>query len=172
MGHELLIGGRRASGHDGATYQVHEPATGEPMAEVSEAGPADVDEAMGIALQAFEAGAWPRTPATVRGRVLARAAVLLRERLEAVAEVEARNTGKPIQDARAEVEVAAAAFEYYGGAANKLFGEVVPVQDPGLDFVLREPVGVRALLVPWNVPLMLAVWKLFTEVKNVFLSSE
>jgi acyl-CoA reductase-like NAD-dependent aldehyde dehydrogenase len=157
---QLLIGGRRSAGREGRTFAVNEPATGEPMAEVAEATTADVDQALGVALRAFEEGPWPRTPATVRGRVLARAAALLRERAESFAEVEARNAGKPIRDARSEVEAAASTLEFYAGAANKFFGEVIPIQDPGLDVVLREPVGVVALIVPWNFPLMIATWKL------------
>jgi acyl-CoA reductase-like NAD-dependent aldehyde dehydrogenase len=156
---QLLIGGRRTASREGKTFGVNEPSTGQPMAEVAEAGPSDVEHAVGVALRAFEEGSWPRTPATVRGRVLARAAALLRERAEDFARVEARNAGKPIRDARSEVEAAASTLEYYGGAANKFFGEVVPVQDPGIDVVLREPVGVVALIVPWNFPLMIATWK-------------
>jgi acyl-CoA reductase-like NAD-dependent aldehyde dehydrogenase len=156
---QLLLGGRRSPAREGRVFQVMEPSTGRPLTEVSEAGPEDVDLAVAGALRAFEEGPWPRTPATVRGRVLARAAALLRERGEDFARVEARNAGKPIRDARSEVEAAASTLEYYGGAANKFFGEVVPVQDAGLDVVLREPVGVVALIVPWNFPLMIATWK-------------
>jgi acyl-CoA reductase-like NAD-dependent aldehyde dehydrogenase len=157
---QLLIGGQRKEGREGRAFSVYEPSRGQPMSEVAEAGPAEVHEAVGIALRAFEEGSWSRTPATIRGRVLASAATLLRERAEAFATVEARNAGKPIRDARSEVEAAASTLEYYAGAANKFFGEVVPVQDPGLDVVLREPVGVVGLIVPWNFPLMIATWKI------------
>jgi acyl-CoA reductase-like NAD-dependent aldehyde dehydrogenase len=129
------------------------------LAEVARAGAADVHDALTIASGAFEAGGWAATGATGRGRVLGRVAALLRDRAEEIATVEARNAGKPLGDARWEVEAAAGTFEYYAGAANKLFGEVVPVQEPGLDVVLREPVGVCALVVPWNFPLLIASWK-------------
>jgi len=76
-----------------------------------------------------------------------------------VARTEARGAGHPIGDARWEAATAAEVFEYYAGAANKHFGEVVPVQQPGLDVVLREPIGVCALIVPWNFPLLIATWK-------------
>jgi acyl-CoA reductase-like NAD-dependent aldehyde dehydrogenase len=157
---QLLMGGRRTASREGKTLTVYEPSSGQLLAEVAEAGPEDVDRAVGVALQAFEDGPWPQTSATDRGRVLARAAGLLRERAEVFAGVEARNAGKPIRDARSEVEAAASTLEYYAGAANKFFGEVVPVQDPGLDVVLREPVGVVGLIVPWNFPLMIATWKI------------
>ena len=156
---QLLVGGQRSAAREGRTFEILEPSTGRPLAEVSEAGPQDVDHAVAGALGAFEEGTWPRTPATVRGRVLARAAGLLRDRAEDFARVEARNAGKAIRDARSEVEAAASTLEYYAGATNKFFGEVVPIQDPGLDVVLREPVGVVALIVPWNFPLMIATWK-------------
>ncbi|MBL8774387.1 MAG: aldehyde dehydrogenase [Acidimicrobiales bacterium] len=159
--HELLIGGRRRPARSGATFSVNEPATGRPMATVAKAGLADVDDALAAATRAFDEGPWPRMSPTERGRVLLRAANLLRERSEAFAEVEARNAGKPIGDARWEVvEAAAATLEYFGGAADKLQGEVAPIAAPGLGLVLRQPVGVCALIVPWNFPLMIATWKI------------
>ncbi|MCB9372910.1 MAG: aldehyde dehydrogenase [Microthrixaceae bacterium] len=158
--HELLIGGRRRPSRSGETFSVNEPATGTPMATVAKAGPADVDDALAAATRAFDDGPWPRLPATERGRVLLRAAALMRERSEDLARVEARNAGKPIGDARWEVvEAAAATLEYFGGAADKVQGEVAPISAPGLGVVLREPVGVSALIVPWNFPLMIATWK-------------
>jgi acyl-CoA reductase-like NAD-dependent aldehyde dehydrogenase len=160
MRHSMLIGGRTTEGRDGKTFKVIEPSSGNALAEVSEASIADVTDAIAAAKAEFDEGAWPRASATARGRVLARAARLLRDRIEAYAAVEARNAGKPIGDARSEVEAACACLEYYAGAANKFFGEVVPVQDPGLDVVLRQPVGVVALVVPWNFPLLIAMWKI------------
>jgi acyl-CoA reductase-like NAD-dependent aldehyde dehydrogenase len=156
---ELLVAGQRRPAHDGATFAVHEPATGGVLAYVARAGAADVDAVLTAATRAFDAGPWPRLSATERGRVLARVAAGIRTRAEELATTEARNAGKPIGDARWEVEAAAGTFEYYAGAADKLQGEVVPVQDPGLDVVLREPVGVCALIVPWNFPLLIASWK-------------
>jgi acyl-CoA reductase-like NAD-dependent aldehyde dehydrogenase len=98
--------------------------------------------------------------ATERGRVLLRAASLLRERLETFAVSESRNAGKPITSARGEIGTVANVLEYWGGAANKIFGESIPVHDPGLDVTLREPVGVCALITPWNFPLVIASWKI------------
>jgi acyl-CoA reductase-like NAD-dependent aldehyde dehydrogenase len=156
----LIIGGERVSAAEGATFDVIEPGTGSSMADVAEAGPEDARRAVGVAHRAFEEGPWPRTPATQRGRVLLKASTLLRERLEDVATLEARNAGKPIRDARDEVGLVADVLEYWGGAANKIFGETVPVQDNGLDITLREPVGVCALITPWNFPMVIASWKI------------
>jgi acyl-CoA reductase-like NAD-dependent aldehyde dehydrogenase len=157
---QLIIGGRRTEAAEGKTFSVLEPARGEPMAEVAEAGAEDARRAVDVAHRAFEEGPWPRTPATQRGRVLLRASAMVRERIEDLARLEARNVGKPIRDARDEMGIVADTLEYWGGAANKIFGETVPVQDPGLDVTLREPVGVCALITPWNFPLVIATWKI------------
>lgn len=156
----LVLGGERTAAADDATFEVLEPGTGEPMAEVAEAGVEDARRAVDVAVRAFEEGAWPRMSATERGRVLLRASVLFRERLETFASAESRNAGKPINAARAEMGTVANVLEYWGGAANKIFGETIPVQDPGLDVTLREPVGVCALITPWNFPLVIASWKI------------
>jgi acyl-CoA reductase-like NAD-dependent aldehyde dehydrogenase len=156
----LVVGGERRPAAEDKTFTVIEPGTGAPMAEVAEAGPEDARRAVDTAVRAFDEGAWPRTSATARGRVLLRASVLVRERLEDVARLEARNAGKPIGDARDEIGIVADTLEYWGGAANKIFGETVPIQDPGLDVTLREPVGVCVLITPWNFPLVIATWKI------------
>jgi acyl-CoA reductase-like NAD-dependent aldehyde dehydrogenase len=158
--HDLVIGGRRAPAADGRTFTVDEPARAEPMAEVAEADVEDAERAVATARRAFDEGPWPRTSATERGRVLLRVAALVRDRLEDIATLEGRNAGKPITDARGEIGAVAAYFEYFGGAANKVFGESIPIQDPGLDVTIREPVGVCALITPWNFPLLIATWKL------------
>jgi len=156
----LVVGGERQPAAEDRTFAVIEPGTGAPMAEVAEAGPADARRAVDVAVRAFEVGPWPRTPATLRGRVLLRASAMVREGLEDLARLEARNAGKPIGDARDEIGIVADTLEYWGGAANKIFGETVPIQDPGLDVTLREPVGVCVLITPWNFPLVISTWKI------------
>ena len=156
----LVLGGERALSAEGKTFSVTEPGTGKPFAEVAEAGIQDVERAVQGANLAFEEGRWPRLSATERGRILLRASTLVRERLEDIAVVEARNAGKPIRDARGEIGLVAAVLEYWGGAANKIFGETIPVQDAGMEVTLREPVGVCALIIPWNFPLVIASWKI------------
>jgi betaine-aldehyde dehydrogenase len=156
---ELLIGGawRPATGEE--IFEVNEPAVTAPMARVAKASPADVDATVRAAREAFEDGRWSGIAASARGRLLSRMAELIRERVDSLATLEARNAGKPIRDARDEVLGAAQCFEYYAGAATRIFGETIPVTAPGLDFTLREPVGVVALIVPWNFPLTIASWK-------------
>ena len=156
----LVLGGERVPAADGKTFAVIEPALGKHFAEVAEAGAEDVERAVQAAYRAFEEGKWPRLSATERGRILLQAATLVRKHLEEIAAVEARNAGKPIRDARGEIGLVAAVFEYWGGAANKIFGETIPVQDAGLAITLREPVGVCALITPWNFPLVIASWKI------------
>ena len=156
----FVLGGERVPAADGKSFAVIEPGTGKSFAEVAEAGPEDVERAVQTAYRAFEQGSWPRLSATDRGRVLLQAAALVRERLEDIAVIEARNAGKPIRDARGEVALVAVVLEYWGGAANKIYGETIPVQDAGLEITLREPVGVCTLITPWNFPLVIASWKI------------
>jgi betaine-aldehyde dehydrogenase len=156
---QLLIGGTWRAGEGDRTFDVIEPATSEVMAKAAVASPADVDAAVKAARAAFEGGAWSNAAASTRAKVLYKIAELIRSNLDRLATLEARNAGKPIRDARDEVMGAAQCFEYYAGAATRIFGETIPVTAPGLDFTLREPVGVVALIVPWNFPLTIASWK-------------
>jgi betaine-aldehyde dehydrogenase len=157
--YQFVIDGREAGAVSGRTATVTNPATGAAVASAPVADQQDVQRAVLAARRAFEEGPWPRMSASERGRVLLRIASLLRERVEAVARLEVLQSGKPIRDARGEVLAAAECFEYYAGAATKWFGETIPVTDRGLDFTLREPIGVVGLIVPWNFPLMIASWK-------------
>src|SRR5437879_11170499 len=129
------------------------------MATAAVASPADVDAAVRAARAAFEGGAWSDAPASARAKVIYKIAVLIRANAARLATLEARNAGKPIRDARDEVMGAAQCFEYYAGAATRIFGKAIPVSAPGLDFTLREPVGVVPVIVPWNFPLTIASWK-------------
>lgn len=156
----MLIDGRRVPAAGGETFDTENPATGAVIARVAHAGPEDVDRAVRAARQAFDEGPWPAMPAAKRGRVLLKVATHLRQRLEPLAQLETRNSGKTISDSRDEVLGAAYCFEYYAGAATRVFGETIPVTPPGLDFTLREPVGVAAQIIPWNFPIVMAAWKL------------
>ncbi len=157
--YQFVIDGREAGAVSGRTATVTNPATGAAVASAPVADEQDVQRAVLAARRAFEEGPWPQMSASERGRVLLRIAALLRERVESVARLEVEQSGKPIRDARAEVLAAAECFEYYAGAATKWFGETIPVTDRGLDFTLREPIGIVGLIVPWNFPLMIASWK-------------
>ncbi len=156
---KLLIGAEWRNGQEEKTFDIVEPATSEVMARAAVASAADVDRAVKAAREAFDRGRWSDAPASARAKVLYKIAELIRADVDRLATLEARNAGKPIRDARDEVLGAAQCFEYYAGAATRIFGETIPVTAPGLDFTLREPVGVVALIVPWNFPLTIASWK-------------
>jgi betaine-aldehyde dehydrogenase len=156
----LMLGGERVGALSGETDQVIEPATGAPMAEVTKAGTEDATRAIDVAVRAFEDGPWPRMSARERGHTLTTASFAIREHADELAQLEARNGGKPIGNARGEIDIVANTFEYWGGAANKIFGETIPIMPPGLDVTLREPVGVCALISPWNFPTVIACWKI------------
>ncbi len=156
---ELWIDGAAAPADDGARADVSEPATGSGLTEVARAGSADAVRAAAAAERAFRRGPWPRATAAERAAVLLRLAAAIRDDLGDLATLEARNAGKPIADARWEVGAAAGCFEFFAGAARQLSGRVAPVDAPGLAVVLRQPVGVCALIVPWNFPFLIAAWK-------------
>ena len=154
----MWIGGKEVQASEGKTFQTFNPATSSPIISIAEGGVADVDKAVAAANAAFPA--WAAIGNKTRARILFRFSQLVRERLETLARLESANTGKPIRDAREEAEGVADTLEYYAGAISKFFGETIPVGDRGLDFTLREPIGVCGLIVPWNYPMMIATWKL------------
>jgi betaine-aldehyde dehydrogenase len=141
-----------------ATFDVIEPATGERLATVPEAGREEVDRAVAAAERAFR-GEWRRVSSRDRGRLLLRLAALIRDNAEELARLETRNVGKPIRDSRDEVGLAANCFEYYAGAANKIAGQTIPGAASGLLMTFRQPVGVCAAIVPWNFPIAITSWK-------------
>ncbi|HZO97016.1 MAG TPA: aldehyde dehydrogenase family protein [Gaiellaceae bacterium] len=155
----VLIGGDWAQARSGKTFADINPASGESIAEIAAGGPEDVAEAVASARRAFRSASWARINPTDRGRILHRIAELIRERSEEFAVLEAEDVGKRLPDARGEVELSAALFEYYAGAANKMLGEVYQPGAGKLAFTLREPLGVVAAIVPWNYPLPLATLK-------------
>jgi betaine-aldehyde dehydrogenase len=158
--YHLWIAGERVPAASGQSTVLLDPATQEPFAEVASAGPEDVDRAVASAHRAFAEGPWRRLTSRERGRLLLRLAELVREHAEELARLESRNVGKPIREAREEVQLAADCFEYYGGAVNKVGGHTVPVAAPGVSLTFREPLGVCALIVPWNFPIAITSWKL------------
>jgi len=95
----------------------------------------------------------------LRGRILFKLAEKIRQNTAALAEIECRNTGKPIVEAEYDIADVATCFEYYGGLANKVTGHVNPVPANALSFTLREPMGVAGQIIPWNYPLLMAAWK-------------
>src|SRR5437867_8787084 len=136
--------------------RVIEPATETLLAEVAEASVEDADRAVARAKAAYPA--WRAVSPGDRAKLLRRFANAIAERAEDLARLEARNVGKPIADARAEVAMVADVFDYYAGAPERLVGETIPVPG-GLDMTFREPLGVVGLITPWNFPLPIASWK-------------
>jgi betaine-aldehyde dehydrogenase len=158
---QMIIGGEQVSAADGQTFDVINPANGQVMARAPLGGPEDVNRAVAAAQKAFEdPKGWANWSAAKRGRTLAKYASLVKANVEELARLESANVGKPIRSARNEAFAVSLVLDYYAGAANKLFGETIPTSVPGLDFTLREPIGVCGLIVPWNFPLNMASWKL------------
>ena len=136
---------------------VIEPATEAVLAEIPRAGVEDVDAAVARAREAFPA--WRAVGPGERAALLHALADALASNREYLAQVEARNAGKPISDARGEMDMVVATFRYYAGAPERLLGDTIPVTG-GQAFTVREPLGVVGLIVPWNFPLVIASWKL------------
>lgn len=144
----------------GETFPVYDPSTEEVIAQVPSSNAADVDRAVKAARTAFDSGPWGQTNAAERGRLLFKLAEKIRQNTAMLAELESRNSGKPIVEAEFDIADVATCFEYYGGLANKVMGHVNPVPANALSFTLREPVGVAGQIIPWNFPLLMAAWKL------------
>jgi aldehyde dehydrogenase (NAD+) len=155
----LFIDGEFVDALDGATFQTIDPHDGSVIADVARAGPADVDRAVSAAAVAFPA--WARMQASARGRLLLRLADLIEANADELATLESLDTGHPIRDSRnLDVPRTAATFRYFGGMADKIQGDVIPVEPGFLNYVLREPLGVVGMIVPWNFPLMFCSWKM------------
>ena len=157
--YRMLIDGEWVEARSGRTFEVMNPATAEPMATVPDAGAEDVDRAVKAGRRAFDGG-WRDATAQERGRVLLRLADTVRREAQRLATLETLNSGKPLAESEFDVNDAATCFEYYGGLATKLHGEVLTVPDNALSMALKEPVGVAAQIIPWNYPLLMAAWKL------------
>src|ERR1700694_1609173 len=155
-----FVNGEWVAGASGETFPVYDPSTEESIAQVTSSNAADVDRAVKAARIAFDAGPWGQTNAAERGRILFKLADKIRQNAGMLAELESRNSGKPIVEAEFDIADVATCFEYYGGLANKVLGHVNPVPANALSFTLKEPVGVAGQIIPWNYPLLMAAWKL------------
>jgi acyl-CoA reductase-like NAD-dependent aldehyde dehydrogenase len=138
------------------TMQVFEPATEQVLAELPRAGVDEADEAVARAKTAFPG--WKDVAPGDRAKLLRRLARAVEGKVEELAQLEARNVGKPISDARGEVGSVVDVFDYYAGAPERLLGSQIPVSG-GIDVTFREPLGVVGLITPWNFPLPIASWK-------------
>ena len=158
---DLFINGEFLPAASGKRFATVNPATGETIAEVAEAGPADLDRAVAAARAAFESGPWASMKPRQRGRILTRAAELLLSRVEEFGRVETLDNGKPIfEAAKIDMPAAAECLAYFGEYADKLYGDTFPGRKDAFLMTLREPIGVVGAITPWNFPLLQAMWKI------------
>jgi betaine-aldehyde dehydrogenase len=158
--YQLFIDGQFVPPVSSQTIDIVNPATQDVLARVPDGNAQDVERAVGAARRAFDDGPWRETTAQERGRILFRLAQAVRDRATELAELETQNSGKPIVESEYDMADVATCFEYYGGLATKIHGEVLPVPDNAMSLALREPVGVAGQIIPWNYPLLMAAWKL------------
>lgn len=161
--HGMMIDGAWAPARSGATTDVIDPGTGRVICSVPAADASDVDAAVRAARSAFEAGPWRSMKPNMRSKLLWRLADLIEANTDLFAEIETLNNGMPLAAAKAgHVGTSVDLIRYTAGWPTKLTGETIPVSSPGEwhAYTLRDPVGVVAQIVPWNGPLMMAVWKI------------
>ncbi len=156
----LFIDGKKTPSLRGHTSKVFNPATGEILADAADARSEDIDIAVRSSDRAFAEGPWRSINSRERTRLLLKFSQLIRENVKDLADIETKNVGKPIREARDEVNLAADCFEYYAGAINKVGGQTIPVAAPGVSMTFREPIGVCGLILPWNFPIVIASWKI------------
>lgn len=160
MHKRLLIDGQHVESVSGRHFKTLNPATEQVIATIAEGNEADVDRAVAAARRAFE-GPWSTMRPAERGQILFRLVELMKQHADELAELESRDAGKPIAAVlRQDLPAAIDTLTYYAGWADKIHGEVVPTRSDALTYTLREPVGVVGVVVPWNFPLMIGMWKL------------
>lgn len=150
-----LIGAEWRPALSGKTLPMVEPSTGAVFATIPASDAPDIDLAVCVARAAFDTGPWGRMPAFERGRLLMKLSAAILAQAETLAELEARDCGKPMKQARADVVATARYFEFYGGAADKLHGDTIPYLEGMTVLALREALGVTAHIVPWNYPMQI-----------------
>jgi len=151
--YKFFLNGKWATSTE--TFELINPASGETIGHVPRAGKEEAKEAIEVARKAFESPAWREMEQTKRGKILMQIAALMREHFDEVSKLETLNQGKPLRESKADVAWAIRVFEYWGGAADKIQGETIPVTPNRLTYTLREPLGVTAHIIPWNYPLAL-----------------
>jgi acyl-CoA reductase-like NAD-dependent aldehyde dehydrogenase len=157
---QAFIDGAFRDAASGETFVTENPATGRPIASVAAGDAADVDAAVMAARRAFDDGRWSRLAPAERKRVLLRVADAMEANLDELATLDALEAGKPITDCR-EVDLpdAIKTVRWYAEAIDKIFDAVAPTGPDALGLIIREPIGVVGAVVPWNFPLLMAIWK-------------
>jgi betaine-aldehyde dehydrogenase len=156
----MYIAGAWCAASDGGARDLIDPGTGETIGRVAEGTTADALRAIAAARAAFDTGPWSQTHAHDRAKLLFRIADVLESHTDELARIETLNAGKPLRETEADVADAANCFRYYAGLATKPHGQTFEVPGPSQSFTVREPIGVCGQIVPWNYPLLMAVWKL------------
>jgi betaine-aldehyde dehydrogenase len=154
-----FVDGRWQKAHSGDVLDVENPASGDVFTTIPASRKSDIDEAVQSARRSFQSGVWSQAVPAHRGRVLWKLSELIREHLEELAQLETRDTGKPIREAREDMLVSADTFEFYAGLANKIVGQTFPMPSGQFATTFREPVGVVGAITPWNFPLFCAALK-------------
>ncbi len=148
---KMFIGGQWVAAQDERSLPVLSPADGEVFEQIARGGAREVDAAVRAARAALS-GPWGRLNATERGRVLMKIGQAVQDHAEELAQLEARDSGKPMSTARNDIVVLARYFEFYGSAADKVHGEQIPFLNGHQVTLVREPLGVTAHIIPWNYP--------------------
>ncbi|MFD1705302.1 aldehyde dehydrogenase family protein [Siminovitchia sediminis] len=157
----LYINGEFVKSADGKTFDTPNPATGETLATLYEAGAEDIDRAVKAARKAFDEGKWSKMSAAQRGRLMYKLADLIEENKEELAQLETLDNGKPIRETmNADLPLVIEHMRYYAGWTTKITGQTIPVSGPFFNYTRHEPVGVVGQIIPWNFPLLMAMWKL------------
>jgi aldehyde dehydrogenase (NAD+) len=156
---DLFINNEWRPAASGKRFAVENPATEETIAEVAQGDAADVDNAVAAARACFDSDAWRGLSARKRGRLLTKAGDLLESRLDEFARLETAHNGKTLFESKIELTMTVNTLRYYGGWADKITGDTLPVDGNFFCYTLREPVGVVGAIVPWNFPLNIASWK-------------
>lgn len=157
---KMYINGEWVEAQSKETREIVNPANGEVIALSAEGDVADARHAIQCARQAFDSGIWSELPASERARYLFAIADRLEQQAEEIGRLETLDNGKPLRETAFDVADAAACFRYYAGMVTKPDGQTYHVADPVQAMVVREPVGVCGLIVPWNYPLLMGVWKI------------
>ncbi|SEG08162.1 aldehyde dehydrogenase family protein [Paenibacillus sp. UNC499MF] len=157
----LFIDGEFVDSVYGRTFTTPNPATGDILAVVSEATEEDIDLAVKAARRAFDEGPWSAASAAERSRLIYRLADLVEDNLEELAQLETLDNGKPIAETRAaDLPLAVEHLRYFAGWSTKIVGQTIPVSGGYFNYTRHEPVGVVGQIIPWNFPLLMAMWKL------------
>jgi len=152
---KMYINGSWVHSRNEERIEVKNPSNGEIIATIPRGNTKDIDDAVQVAKEAFNSEAWRKVKPHERGYLLFEMAEKIRKNRDELAELETMDVGKPLTQGYADVDAAARYFEFYAGAADKVMGDTIPIQDGIIDYVVREPVGVTGHIIPWNYPIQI-----------------